>query len=128
MSFRVETFGNPDAGTILIQMVDDHDLEGMQQEVSAVRELSGKQEFCLKAVRADRWNIDLSPWPASAVFGRFWGFRIGNACLSAERNYFRLPVIRNTAPKKVTEPGSCRYRIPAFWASSLTRKPYPSME
>ena len=29
MSFRVETFGNPDAGTILIQMVDDHDLEGM---------------------------------------------------------------------------------------------------
>lgn len=57
MSFRVETFGNPDAGTILIQMVDDHDLEGMEQEVSAVRELSGKQEFCLKAVRTDRWNM-----------------------------------------------------------------------
>ena len=50
MSFRVETFGNPDAGTILIQMVDDHDLEGMEQEVSAVRELSGKQEVKRKTV------------------------------------------------------------------------------
>ena len=45
MSFHVETFGNPDADILLIQMVDDHDLEGMEQEVSAVRELSGKQDF-----------------------------------------------------------------------------------
>lgn len=69
MSFYVETFGNQDADTLLIQMVDDHDLELMQQEVSSITELSGGQDFCLKAVRTNSWNNDLSPWPALAVFG-----------------------------------------------------------
>ena len=69
-TFPVITYGNHEADTLLIQMVDDHDLEGMENEVFYIRELSGGQDFCLKAVKVNRWNSDLSPWKAPAVFGK----------------------------------------------------------
>ena len=69
MSFEIITYGDPRADILLLQMVDDHDLEVIEKEVSFVRDLSGGQDFCLKAVRVKSWNRDLSPWPAPAVFG-----------------------------------------------------------
>lgn len=66
---NVMTYGNPDADTLLLQMVDDHDMEVIEQEVSYIRDYSCGQEFCLKAVKVNSWNRDLSPWPAPAVFG-----------------------------------------------------------
>ena len=39
-------YGNPDASTFLIQMVDDHDLAGMESELAEIRRLS-KVDFCL---------------------------------------------------------------------------------
>ena len=67
--FTVFTYGNPEAETWLVQMVDDHDLEVIESEVSHIRELTGGQDFCLKAVKVNSWNHDLSPWPAPKVFG-----------------------------------------------------------
>ena len=69
MSFDIFTYGNPDAATQLVQMVDDHDLSLIEQEVEFIRELSGGQDFGLKAVKVNDWNKDLPPWPAPAVFG-----------------------------------------------------------
>ena len=66
----VLTYGDPDADVLLVQMVDDHDMEVIEQEVSCIRELTGGQNFCLRAVKVDNWNDDLSPWPAPAVFGK----------------------------------------------------------
>ncbi len=62
-------YGNPEAGTVLIQPVDDHDLSGIEREVAFLRENAGR-EFCLVALKVDDWNRDLSPWKAPAVFGR----------------------------------------------------------
>ena len=69
MSFQVYTYGDPAAETMLVQMVDYHDMEGIENEFSKIRELTGGQDFCLKAVKIDDWNKDLSPWVAPAVFG-----------------------------------------------------------
>ena len=69
MSFDIIRYGSMDANTLLFQMVDDHDLEVIEQEVSYIREFSGDQDFCLTAVKVNDWNNDLSPWPAPAVFG-----------------------------------------------------------
>lgn len=69
MKLEVTTYGNPEAQTLLIQMVDDHDLEGIEKEVALIKELSGGRDFCLKAIKVGSWNGDLSPWPAPAVFG-----------------------------------------------------------
>ena len=69
MGFEMQTYGETDADTLLIQMVDDHDLEVIENEVAFIRELSGGQHFCLKTVKVRSWNHDLSPWTAPAVFG-----------------------------------------------------------
>jgi len=69
MNFEVLSYGNPGADTLLVQPVDDHDLQVMENEVSYIKELTGGRDFCLKAVKVKSWNRDLSPWPAPAVFG-----------------------------------------------------------
>ena len=46
-----------------------HDPDVIEQEVSHIRALAPDKEFCLKAVRVNSWNRDLSPWPAPPAFG-----------------------------------------------------------
>lgn len=62
-------FGNPKANIVLIQMVDDHDLEGIENEVSLISD-NTKMDFRLVALKINNWNNDLSPWQAKAVFGK----------------------------------------------------------
>ena len=79
---RIYTFGNPmvevtadpaalppDA-PLLIQPVDDHDLEVLDEEAGLISELSGGRPFALAAFKVDDWNDDLSPWYAPPVFGK----------------------------------------------------------
>lgn len=62
-------YGNPQARTVLLQMVDGHDLSFMESEVSLIR--SGTDtDFRLCAFLVEDWNRDLSPWEAPPVFGR----------------------------------------------------------
>ena len=69
-TYRIYTFGDPDADIMLLQLVDGHDLEGMEQELDYIRRLSPSKDFCLTAVQVNHWNLDLSPWQAPAVFGK----------------------------------------------------------
>ncbi len=62
-------YGDPDAPTVLIQLVDDHNLEGMESETAEIRKLTA-ENFYLIAVKVRNWNTDLSPWKAPAVFGK----------------------------------------------------------
>ena len=61
-------FGSESAPNVLIQPVDSHDLEGIENEVKTIRELADA-DFRMIAVRVPDWNRDLSPWTAPAVFG-----------------------------------------------------------
>ena len=61
-------FGNPEADVVLIQPVDDHDLEGIENEAAYLAEKCSL-DIHLIAVKVDDWNLDLSPWEAPAVFG-----------------------------------------------------------
>ena len=60
-------FGNPESSNVLIQMVDDHDLEVIHNEIKRIKEAT--DDFYLIAIKVDDWNADLSPWKAPAVFG-----------------------------------------------------------
>ena len=62
-------FGSESAPNVLIQPVDSHDLEGIENEVKTIRELTDAG-FRMIAVRVPDWNRDLSPWTAPAVFGK----------------------------------------------------------
>ena len=61
-------YGNPNAPVVLIQPVDDHDLAVIKNEVAEIQRLTDVS-FHLLAVKVNRWNTDLSPWKAPAVFG-----------------------------------------------------------
>ena len=57
-------YGNPNAGIVLVQPVDDHDMSVMDSEVRYIRELTD-QEFGLIAVPG--WLLLLSGMKASAM-------------------------------------------------------------
>ena len=62
-------YGNPNAGIVLVQPVDDHDMSVMDSEVRYIRELTD-QEFGLIAVKVRNWNI--SGMKASAMVPPGW--------------------------------------------------------
>ena len=39
MDMRVYEYGSPDSSTVLLQMVDDHDLAVIENEVAAIRNI-----------------------------------------------------------------------------------------
>ena len=61
-------YGDPEASTVLIQPVDEHDLSVIENEIQSIRELTNTP-FFLIAIKVEDWNRDLSPWEAPAVFG-----------------------------------------------------------
>ena len=60
MDTRVYEYGNPDSSTVLLQMVDDHDLAVIENEVAAIRKTA--DDFRLLAIKVKNWNLDLSPF------------------------------------------------------------------
>ena len=66
---EIYLLGNEFAPNVLIQPVDSHDLEGIENEVNTLRQLT-EAGFRLIAVKVPDWNRDLSPWTAPAVFGK----------------------------------------------------------
>ena len=54
---------------LLIQPIDEHDLELLDQEVEAIKELTHKP-FSIVAFMINDWNQELTPWAAPPVFGK----------------------------------------------------------
>ncbi|MCR4756066.1 MAG: esterase [Lachnospiraceae bacterium] len=62
-------FGDTNASIVMLQPVDEHDFNTIENEVAFIREHTPKN-FKLIAFRINDWNRELSPWRAPAVFGR----------------------------------------------------------
>ncbi len=54
---------------LLVQPVDSHDMEELGTEVDYLRSNS-PLPFRLVALRINKWNEELTPWPAPPVFGK----------------------------------------------------------
>ena len=54
---------------LLIQPIDEHDLEVLDQEVKTIKDLFDKP-FSLVAFMIKDWNQELTPWVAPPVFGK----------------------------------------------------------
>lgn len=61
-------FGIEKSDKILIQPVDEHDLDVIENEVRLIKKQVGS-DFRLLALKVEQWNSDLSPWQAPPVFG-----------------------------------------------------------
>ena len=66
---EIYRYGNDQASVVLIQMVGEHDLPGIEEEIMEIRRLTD-MDFQMIAVKVNNWNHDLSPWNAEAVFGK----------------------------------------------------------
>ena len=53
---------------LLIQPVDEHDIEVLDNEVAEIQDNTDKQ-FSLIAFKIEDWNSELSPWGAPPAFG-----------------------------------------------------------
>ena len=54
---------------LLIQPVDEHDIEVLDNEVAEIQDNTDKQ-FSLIAFKIEDWNNELSPWEAPPAFGK----------------------------------------------------------
>ena len=119
MNFEVLTYGKPEAGKLLVQMVDGHDLEFIEKEIDHIRSLTGGQDFCLKAVRVKSWNQDLAPWPAPAVFGNEdFGDGAAQTLRFLEEHVLPDPAVEN--PQKIYLGGYSLAGLFALWAGYQT--------
>ena len=112
---QIYEVGERASDTLLIQPVDDHDLELIESEAAAIRQLAG-QDFHLTAVRVRDWNRDLTPWEAPPVFGKE-GF--GNGAGETLREILELA---GGEKKKIILGGYSLAGLFALWAGYRTER------
>ena len=112
---QIYEVGERASDTLLIQPVDDHDLELIESEATAIRRLAG-QDFHLTAVRVRNWNRDLTPWEAPPVFGKE-GF--GNVAGETLREILELV---GGEKKKIILGGYSLAGLFALWAGYRTER------
>lgn len=74
---QVNYQGNRDAKIVLLQIIGEHELPLLEDELSHIEAVTHSTDFLFVTVQVDSWNDDLSLWPAAPIFGEA-GFA-GNA-------------------------------------------------
>ena len=62
-------YGTDCAEYLLLQMTDEHELQHMDNEISAIAQ-GAAHSFLFAAVPVKNWNDELSPWKSPAVWGK----------------------------------------------------------
>lgn len=110
---EIYTYGDTQAKIVLIQMVNAHDIAGIEQEIKEIQRLTDRK-FQLSAVKVDNWNEDLSPWNAEPVFGKE-GF--GNG---AENTFKEVLTLCADTDKRYCIGGYSLAGLFALWSAGQT--------
>ena len=118
-------YGTIGAEYLLLQMANEHDLAGMEQEVETIRRQTA-QPFLLAAVPVENWNDDLSPWSAPPAWGKQgFGGRAGDTLAWLEQavsDIRRQDSVKGDA--KVILGGYSLAGLFALWAATQTNALY----
>ena len=112
-------YKDSNAEFLLVQPIDEHDLEVLDQEVEIIKKLSEKP-FSLVAFMIKDWNKELTPWPAPPVFGKI---PFGNGATDT-LNFIvsqLLPLVQEEIPHVILG-GYSLAGLFALWASYQTDK------
>jgi len=60
---------NPEAETLLVQLIDEHDLKDMDNELATIVKYAS-MPLQLVAFKVNDWQTELTPWTAPPVFGK----------------------------------------------------------
>ena len=66
---QVNYQGNRDAKIVLLQIIGEHELPFIEDELSHIKAITQSTDFLFITVQVDSWNDDLSPWVAEPIFG-----------------------------------------------------------
>ena len=115
-------YGTDCAEYLLLQMTDEHELQHMDNEISAIAQGSA-HSFLFAAVPVKNWNDELSPWKSPAVWGKesFGGNAAGTLRFLTERG---IPTLKQQfhLPEniKIILGGYSLAGLFALWASTQT--------
>ena len=116
-------YGTDCAEYLLLQMTDEHELQHMDNEISAIAQGSA-HSFLFAAVPVKNWNDELSPWEAPAVWGKesFGGNAAGTLRFLTEQ---AIPTLKKqfALPEnvKIILGGYSLAGLFALWASTQTK-------
>ena len=115
-------YGTDCAEYLLLQMTDEHELQHMDNEISAIA-LSSAHSFLFAAVPVKNWNDELSPWKSPAVWGKesFGGNAAGTLRFLTEQVIPSLkPQFNLPENVKIILGGYSLAGLFALWASTQT--------
>lgn len=111
-------YGDPDSRTVLIQLVGEHDLPLMEQEIEKIKKLTDNTDFYMIAVKVDDWNNDLSPWTAPPAFGRE---PFGDGA-KATLDYLQREILPSITRRRIFLGGYSLAGLFALWATYQTNE------
>ena len=115
-------YGTDCAEYLLLQMTDEHELQHMDNEISAIAQGSA-HSFLFAAVPVKSWNDELSPWKSPAVWGKecFGGNAADTICFLTEQ---AIPTLKQqfALPEnvRIILGGYSLAGLFALWASTRT--------
>ena len=121
-------YGTDCAEYLLLQMTDEHELQHMDNEISAIAQGSA-YSFLFAAVPVKSWNDELSPWKSPAVWGKesFGGNAAGTLRFLTEQ---AIPTLKKqfALPEnvRIILGGYSLAGLFALWASTQTDSLYGS--
>ncbi|MBQ6551678.1 MAG: esterase [Lachnospiraceae bacterium] len=107
--------GDPTSECMFLQPVDEHDTERLQDEMAALKKLSGTSDWALVTVPVESWGNDLTPWAAPAVFGNE-GFGCGAPETLAFILNDLLPYVEKEYPQENRRIFLCGYSLAGFFS------------
>ena len=118
---KVNYQGNRDAKIVLLQIIGEHELPLLEDELSHIKAVTRSTDFLFVTVQVDSWNDDLSPWVAEPIFGdAAFG---GNAekLLTRIKNEVIIPLSSVSPDIKIFAGGYSLAGLFVLWAAYQTK-------
>ena len=117
---KVNYQGNRDAKIVLLQIIGEHELPLLEDELSHIKAVTQSTDFLFITVQVDSWNDDLSPWVAEPIFGD--AAFAGNAekLLIRIKNEVIVPLLSDHQDIKIFAGGYSLAGLFVLWAAYQT--------
>lgn len=117
---KVNYQGSRDAQIVLLQIIGEHELSLIEEELSKIKAITQSTDFLFITVQVDSWNDDLSPWLAAPIFGEAKFGGNAEKLLTRIENEVITPLLSAYPEKKIFAGGYSLAGLFAMWAGYKT--------
>lgn len=117
---KVNYQGSRDAQIVLLQIIGEHELSLIEEELSKIKAITQSTDFLFITVQVDSWNDDLSPWLAAPIFGEATFGGNAEKLLTRIKNEVITPLLSAYPEKKIFAGGYSLAGLFVMWAGYKT--------